>query len=74
MQTKAILTAAKNVQSQGIEVKPEIMLPLIGDPNELKYLKNIIEETAKDIIQSGEVSYKIGTMIEVPRSTILSAE
>ena len=74
MQTKAILTAAKNVQSQGIEVKPEIMLPLIGDPNELKYLKNIIEETAKDIIKSGEVSYKIGTMIEVPRSTILSAE
>ena len=74
MQTKAILTAAKNVQNQGIEVKPEIMLPLIGDPNELKYLKNIIEETAKDIIKEGEVSYKIGTMIEVPRSTILSAE
>ena len=74
MQTKAVLTAAKTVKNEGIEVKPEIMLPLIGDPKELKDLKDIIEKTATEIIPNGEIKYKIGTMIEVPRSTILSSE
>ena len=76
MQTTAIIEAAISATQKGIEVKPEIMLPLIGDINELKYVKNIICKTADTIIKKNHstLEYKIGTMIEIPRATIIADE
>ena len=74
MQTKAVIKAAINVLKKGHNPKPEIMLPLIGDINEFKYLKDIVKKTAEEIMseENTEIEYKIGTMIEVPRSTIIA--
>ena len=74
MQTTAIFKAAKKVMKQGIEVKPEIMIPLVGDVAELKYLKDIILNVAERLNKDNEIKYKIGTMIEVPRSVIEADE
>ena len=76
MQTQAIIEAAINVKKEGINVKPEIMIPLIGDIKELRYVKDIVVETATKLIElSGiELKYHIGTMIEVPRATLLADE
>ena len=76
MQTKAIIGAAISCSKNGIVVKPEIMVPLVGDVNELKYIKNIIKEVCDDMISSSDVSikYMIGTMIEVPRATVMADE
>ena len=74
MQTTAIFKAAKKVMRQGIEVKPEIMVPLVGDVAELKYLKDIILNVAERLNKDSEIKYKIGTMIEVPRSVIQADE
>ncbi len=72
MQTKAIIEAAISVKAKGIEVCPEIMIPLVSDINEFKYLKDVVNNTAKKIVKQNKVNinYKIGTMIEVPRSVI----
>ncbi len=74
MQTTAVIQAAINVARKGIEVKPEIMIPLVGDENELKYVKNIVNQTADQIIkQSGiNLKYMVGTMIEIPRATLIA--
>ena len=74
MQTKAVIEAAINVINKGINVIPEIMIPLIGDTKELKYVKSIVEQTANEIISASNVDlkYKIGTMIEVPRAVIIA--
>ena len=76
MQTKAIIGAATECSKNGVIVKPEIMVPLVGDVNELKYIKDIIKEVADDMISSSGVSinYMIGTMIEVPRATVMADE
>jgi len=76
MQTKAIINAAVKIAKTGITVKPEIMVPLIGDIKEYEYLEEIIRETADEIISKKEsdVKYKVGTMIEVPRSAINADE
>ena len=76
MQTTAVITAAINVTKKGIKVKPEIMIPLIGDTNELKYVKNIVTHTAEQIIkQTGvNIEYMVGTMIEIPRATLIADE
>ena len=76
MQTTAVITAAINVSQRGIKVKPEIMIPLIGDTNELKYVKNIVTHTADQIIkQTGvNIDYMVGTMIEIPRATLIADE
>lgn len=74
MQTTAIFKAAKKVMKQGIEVKPEIMIPLVGDVKELQYLKDIILHVAERLNKDNTVKYKIGTMIEVPRSVIEADE
>ena len=68
MQTTAIFKAASKVLKHGIDVKPEIMIPLVGDVNELNYLKKIILDVASKLDKHGHIKYKIGTMIEVPRS------
>ena len=76
MQTKAIISAAIECSKNGIVVKPEIMVPLVGDVSELEYIKSIIKETADSIISNSDISvnYVIGTMIEVPRATMMADE
>lgn len=72
MQTRAVIEAAINVKKEGINVTPEIMIPLIGDINEFKYVKNIVCEVADNIIKEENVDlkYEVGTMIETPRAAI----
>ena len=77
MQTEAIITAALEVRKEeGIDVVPEIMVPLVGYANELKYVKKIIIEVADRLIaESGkEMKYLVGTMIEIPRAAITADE
>ena len=76
MQTRAIIQAAINVSKEGISVKPEIMIPLIGDLKELQYVKNIITDTATKVINEENVNieYMVGTMIEIPRAALLADE
>lgn len=72
MQTRAVIEAAINVNKDGLNVEPEIMIPLVGDTNELKYVKNIVCETADSIIKENKVDlkYSVGTMIEIPRAAL----
>jgi len=78
MQTKAVIRAAINVQKEhtGWKVKPEIMIPLICDVKELKYVKKIVVETADaEIAASGvSIDYEVGTMIEIPRAALTEDE
>ena len=76
MQTKAVIEAAIRVSEEGIAVHPEIMIPLIGDVNELRYVKKIVNEVAERLIRENNstVTYQIGTMIEIPRAAILADE
>ena len=74
MQTKAILGAAINVKREGTDVKPEIMIPLVGDYKELVYVKNIITKTANDMLEKENIDlkYMVGTMIEIPRAALIA--
>ncbi len=76
MQTEAIIKAAINVKKEGINVEPEIMVPLVLEIKELKYVKDIICKTADEIIKKAnvELKYHVGTMIEIPRAALLSDE
>jgi len=72
MQTRAVIEAAINVNKEGLNVVPEIMIPLVGDVKELKYVKNVVTTTADAIIAEAgvELPYKVGTMIEIPRAAL----
>ena len=75
MQTRAIIEAAIQVKKEdGIDVKPEIMIPLIVKPRELTYIKEIVVKIADELIkESGiELKYLYGTMIEIPRACIVA--
>ena len=74
MQTRAIIEAAINIQNEGIKVKPEIMIPLIGEIKELQYVKDIVTKTASDVIKENntKLEYMVGTMIEIPRAALLA--
>ncbi len=74
MQTRAVIEAAINVSKKGITVKPEIMIPLIGDEKEFLFVKNIVDEEANKIIEKSGISlhYEVGTMIEIPRACIIA--
>lgn len=76
MQTRAVIEAAINVNKQGMSVIPEIMIPLVGDIKELKFVKEIVVRTADSIINDAGVKleYKVGTMIEIPRAAITADE
>ena len=77
MQTTAVIEAALNViKKTKLDVVPEIMIPLVGDVKELKYVKQIVTSTADAIIaKSGSsLKYKVGTMIEIPRAAITADE
>ncbi|EGT3615163.1 pyruvate, phosphate dikinase [Clostridium perfringens] len=73
MQTRAVIEAAIEVKkNKGYNVVPEIMIPLIGDIKELKYVKNVVVETAKTVMDEKgvQLDYKVGTMIEIPRAAL----
>ena len=76
MQTRAIIEAALDIKDKGVEIKPEIMIPLIGEIKELQYVKDeIMQEIALVFEERGEkLDYMIGTMIEVPRACITADE
>ena len=78
MQTAAVIKAALNVNKKHPEwnIEPEIMLPLIGDLAELKYVKKLVTETADAILKEAgsDMKYHVGTMIEVPRAALLADE
>ena len=76
MQTKAIINAAIEVNKEGLNVEPEIMIPLVGALNEFRVVKNIIVETANSIIEESNVNlkYSVGTMIEIPRACLIADE
>ncbi len=74
MQTRAVIEAAINVSKKGINVTPEIMIPLVGEVKELKYVKNVVCETADELIKNAgiDLKYEVGTMIEIPRAALLA--
>ena len=78
MQTKAVIRAAINVQKAHPDwtVKPEIMIPLVGDYKELKFVKKVVVDTADaEIKEAGvELKYEVGTMIEIPRAALTADE
>ncbi len=76
MQTRAVMEAAINVSKKGIKVEPEIMIPLVGDKAELKYVKNVVVKVADEVLKENkaDIKYKVGTMIEIPRAAILADE
>ena len=78
MQTRAVIRAAINVQKRHPEwtMVPEIMIPLVGEVKELKYVKDVVVKTADEIISSvkSDMKYKVGTMIEIPRAALTADE
>ena len=78
MQTSAVIKAAINVKKAHADwaVKPEIMIPLVGDVKELKYVKKVVVETADAIIKEAgsDLEYEVGTMIEIPRAALTADE
>ncbi|MCL2821973.1 MAG: pyruvate, phosphate dikinase, partial [Firmicutes bacterium] len=77
MQTRAIIEAAIEVtEKQKIDFVPEIMIPLIGDLKEYKYLEKVVKDTADKIIadKKSKLKYMVGTMMEIPRATLLADE
>jgi len=75
MQTRAILEGALAAKKAGIEVHPEIMIPLVAHVNELTTVRESLEKVAKAVVgESGAIDYKFGTMIEVPRGALTADE
>ncbi|UJG39943.1 MAG: pyruvate, phosphate dikinase [Candidatus Heimdallarchaeum aukensis] len=76
MQSRAIFRAAAKVKKKGIEVMPEVMVPLVGFETEFKHQRKIIDRIAKEIMEKEGVEFKylVGTMIEVPRAAITAAD
>ncbi|MCK4374113.1 MAG: pyruvate, phosphate dikinase, partial [Candidatus Brocadiae bacterium] len=76
MQVRAIMEAAVNVKKEGIDVRPEIMIPLVGTWEELHQTREPAAEVCRDVLGKAdvEVDYKIGTMIEVPRAALTADE
>ena len=73
MQTRAVIEAAIEVEKEeGTTITPEIMIPLVGDVNELKYVKKVVVETADKVIAEAgvDMKYQVGTMIEIPRAAL----
>ena len=78
MQTRAVIKAALNVNAKHPDwhIVPEIMIPLVGEVKELKYVKDVVVKTADEIISSvkSDMKYKVGTMIEIPRAALTADE
>lgn len=76
MQTRAVMQAAIQVKREGIDVTPEIMIPLVCDAAELNFVKKIVDETAKQVFaeQGVTLEYKVGAMVEIPRAALTTDE
>ncbi|MBO4925966.1 MAG: pyruvate, phosphate dikinase, partial [Clostridia bacterium] len=78
MQTRAVIRAAINVQKRHPEwhMEPEIMIPLVGEVKELKFVKAVVVETADKLIKDAgsDLKYEVGTMIEIPRAALTADE
>ena len=76
MQTKALIGSAIKARGEGINVIPEIMIPLVGSVSEFTYLKDIVTKTADAMLKEAnlKIKYLVGTMIEVPRATLIADE
>ena len=78
MQTKAVIRAALSVQAKHADwtIVPEIMIPLVGEEKELKYVRKIVVKTADEEIKAAgsDMKYEVGTMIEIPRAALLADE
>ena len=77
MQTRALMEAAIEVKNEeGYDIVPEIMIPLVGEVKELKYVKDVVVETAEKVKEenNSDMSYHIGTMIEIPRAALTADE
>ena len=75
MQTRAVMEAAIEVKAEkGYDIVPEIMIPLVGEKKELKYVKDVVVETAELVKKemNSDIEYHIGTMIEIPRAALLA--
>lgn len=74
MQAKAIMLAACELKKEGLDPRPEVMVPLIGTAKELELQKSIIDATAQEVFKNEgvEVHYTVGTMIEIPRATLIA--
>ena len=72
MQVRAIFTAACDLKKEGLNVKPEVMIPLVGHVNELKTVQTLLERVAKEVMNEKgvKVDYMFGTMIEIPRAAL----
>ena len=75
MQVRAILEAALTVKGEGLEIHPEIMIPLAISKNELDSMRHIVDDVARDVAKLGELpAFSFGTMIELPRAALLADE
>ena len=78
MQTEAVIKAALNINAKHPDwnIVPEIMIPLVGEVKELKYVKNVVVAKADEIIKEAgsDMKYKVGTMIEIPRAALTADE
>ena len=77
MQTRALMEAAIEASDEmGIEITPEIMIPLVGEVKELKFVKDVVIEVAEQVKEekNSQINYHIGTMIEIPRAALLADE
>jgi len=76
MQVRAIFEAACDALAEGVDVHAEVMIPLTAHVNELKYLQTLLEKEAKQVMEEKgrEVTYKFGTMIEIPRAALVADE
>lgn len=77
MQTRAVMEAAIEVKEEkGYDIVPEIMIPLIGDQKELKFVKEMVVKIAERVKKerNSDIQYHIGTMIEIPRAALLAGE
>jgi pyruvate,orthophosphate dikinase len=76
MQVRAIMEAACEVAREGMEVRPEVMIPLVGDVGEFKNQRDVVEAVASEVMEEygADIEYHIGTMIEVPRGALTADE
>jgi pyruvate, orthophosphate dikinase len=76
MQTRAIIEAALTLKKKGLEVDPEIMIPLVGTPQEFRSQKLVVDQVAEQVFEEQDlrVAYKVGTMIEIPRAALVAEQ
>ena len=72
MQTRAVIEAAIQANKEGLKVVPEIMIPLVGEVKELKFVRDVVVKTVEEVLKENnfELEYKVGTMIEIPRAAL----